>query len=127
MERQKVSLRTFIFLIFIQFLYIPVHDKLLSMVICGIFVLLVFSCIPFSMGLNINYTIIFRNFACIDIFIIENRYFAKNITEKIASEMPVPHSLGKYFQHHEIQKYCISTNFRILSEHCQLYKGPNNV
>ena len=21
---------------------------------------------------------------------------------KIASEMPVPHSLGKYFQHHEI-------------------------
>ena len=46
---------------------------------------------------------------------------------KIASEMPVPHSLGKYFQHHEIQKYCISTNFRILSEHCQLYKGPNNV
>ena len=47
--------------------------------------------------------------------------------EKIASEMPVPHSLGKYFQHHEIQKYCTSTNFRILSEHCQLYKGPNNV
>ena len=46
---------------------------------------------------------------------------------KIASEMPVPHSLGKYFQHHEIQKYCISINFRILSEHCQLYKGPNNV
>ena len=46
---------------------------------------------------------------------------------KIASEMPVPHSLGKYFQHHEIQKYCTSTNFRILSEHCQLYKGPNNV
>ena len=48
-------------------------------------------------------------------------------TIKIASEMPVPHSLGKYFQHHEIQKYCISINFRILSEHCQLYKGPNNV
>ena len=47
--------------------------------------------------------------------------------KKIASEMPVPHSLGKYFQHHEIQKYCISINFRILSEHCQLYKGPNNV
>ena len=52
----------------------------------------------------------------------------KNTSEyKIASEMPVPHSLGKYFQHHEIQKYCISINFRILSEHCQLYKGPNNV
>ena len=48
-------------------------------------------------------------------------------TEKIASEMPVPHSLGKYFQHHEIQKYCISTNYRILSEHSHLYKGPNNV
>ena len=48
-------------------------------------------------------------------------------SNKIASEMPIPHSLGKYFQHHEIQKYCISTNFRILSEHCQLYKGPNNV
>ena len=46
---------------------------------------------------------------------------------KIASEMPVPHSLGKYFQHHEIQKYCISTNFRIHSEHCQLHKVPNNV
>ena len=46
---------------------------------------------------------------------------------KIASEMPVPHSLRKYFQHHEIQKYCISINFRILSEHCQLYIGPNNV
>ena len=41
--------------------------------------------------------------------------------KKIASEMPVPHSLGKYFQHHEIQKYCISTNFRILSEHCQFF------
>ena len=26
----------------------------------------------------------------------------KNIVIKIASEMPVPHSLGKYFQHHEI-------------------------
>ena len=49
------------------------------------------------------------------------------LLKKIASEMPVPHSLGKYFQHHEIQKYCTSTNFRILSEHCQLYKGPNNV
>ena len=24
------------------------------------------------------------------------------ISEKIASEMPVPHSLGKYFEHHEI-------------------------
>ena len=46
---------------------------------------------------------------------------------KIASEMTVPHSLGKYFHHHEIQKYCTSTKFRILSEHCQLYKGPNNV
>ena len=45
--------------------------------------------------------------------------------KKIASEMPIPHSLGKYFQHHEILKYCISTNFGILSEHCQLYKGPN--
>ena len=44
---------------------------------------------------------------------------------KIASEMPVPHSLGKYFEHHKIQKF--STEFRILSEHCQLYKGPNNV
>ena len=52
-------------------------------------------------------------------------FFVKN--SKIASEMPVPHSLGKYFQHHEIQKYCTSINFRILSEHCQLYKGPNNV
>ena len=46
---------------------------------------------------------------------------------KIASEMPVPHSLGKYFQHHEIQKHCTSTKFRILSEHCQLYKVPKNV
>ena len=24
------------------------------------------------------------------------------LNSKIASEMPVPHSLGKYFQHHEI-------------------------
>ena len=37
---------------------------------------------------------------------------------KIASEMPVPHSLGKYFQHHEIQKHCASKvqdTFRALS------------
>ena len=54
-------------------------------------------------------------------------YYGIMSIEKIASEMPVPHSLGKYLQHHEIQKYCTSTNFRILSEHCQLYKGPNNV
>ena len=27
--------------------------------------------------------------------------------------MPVPHSLGKYFQHHEIQKYCTSTRLVI--------------
>ena len=47
--------------------------------------------------------------------------------QKIASEMPIPHSLGKYFQHHEIQKYCTSTKFRILSEHCQLYNRLNNV
>ena len=47
--------------------------------------------------------------------------------KKIASEMPVPHSLGKYFQHHEIQKHCTSTKFRILSELCQLYKVPKNV
>ena len=40
---------------------------------------------------------------------------------------PVPHSLGKYFQHHEIQKHCTSTKFRILSEHGQLYKVPKNV
>ena len=46
---------------------------------------------------------------------------------KVASEMPVPHSLGKYFQHHEIQKHCTSTKFRILSEHCQLYKAQKNV
>ena len=50
-----------------------------------------------------------------------------NTEKKIASEMPVPHSLGKYFQHHEIQKHCTSTKFRILSEHCQLYKVPKNV
>ena len=56
-----------------------------------------------------------------------NAFYAEIQLPKIASEMPVPHILGKYFQLHEIQKYCVSTNFRILSEHCQLYKGPNNV
>ena len=35
-----------------------------------------------------------------------SRYFCalehNNYVDKIASEMPVSHSLGKYFQHHEI-------------------------
>ena len=51
------------------------------MVICGIFVSMVFSCIPFSVGLNINYTVMFCNFACICISIIGNRCFTKNVME----------------------------------------------
>ena len=49
---------------------------------------------------------------CLDTLRVENfdeiarlrRYkqFCVLIDKKIASEMPVPHSLGKYFQHHEI-------------------------
>ena len=35
------------------------HNKKPSMVICGIFVLVVFFCIPFFVGLNINYTVIY--------------------------------------------------------------------
>ena len=54
----------------------------LSIVICGIFVSMMFSCIPFSVGLNINFTVIFCNFAWINIFIIGNRGFTKNVTEK---------------------------------------------
>ena len=52
-----------------------------GMVICGILVNGVFMH-PVSVGLNINYTVIFRNFACINIFIIGNRGFTKNLTEK---------------------------------------------
>ena len=48
-----------------------------SMVICGIFMSMVFSCILFSVGLNINYTVLFCNFACINIFIIGSRCFTK--------------------------------------------------
>ena len=34
------------------------------------FCVMVFLCIPFSMGFNKNYTVIFCNLACISIFII---------------------------------------------------------
>ena len=41
------------------------------MVICDIFVSMVFSCIPFSMGFNINYTVIFCNFVALVFLLLE--------------------------------------------------------
>ena len=45
--------------------------------ICGVFKSMVILCILFSMVLNINYTAIFCNFDCINIFITGSRCFSK--------------------------------------------------
>ena len=52
------------------------------MVIYGIFLLMAFSCIPFSVGLKINFTVILRIFACISILTIGNCCFLLKMSQK---------------------------------------------